>query len=135
MVTIDIDHDRDLRSCATHGLTGARLPLGAPVEFQGQPEEFSATDLVATALGACLLGVFELLGRRRGVELTGTHAVVTKELAGTSPRRLASVHVHLDLPASVPVEQRPTLAQALAICPVHHSLHPDIVQTFELNWV
>lgn len=57
MVTITIEYKGDLHCRAVHGPSGTVLNTDAPADNHGKAESFSPTDLVATALGSCILSV------------------------------------------------------------------------------
>ena len=61
-VRIEIDYRGELRCSATHVPSGETLVTDAPVDNHGKGESFSPTDLVATALGSCMLTVMGIFG-------------------------------------------------------------------------
>jgi uncharacterized OsmC-like protein len=67
-----------------------------------------------------------IYARPRGIDLGGARAVVEKHMATTAPRRIARLTVHLSLPARLSQPERQGLEQAVRLCPVAASLHPDI---------
>ena len=54
-VEIDVVYQGDLRCTAKHGPSQTELTTDAPVDNHGKGQSFSPTDLVATALGSCIL--------------------------------------------------------------------------------
>lgn len=56
----------DLRTENIHLQSGCRLITDAPVDNQGRGEAFSPTDLVATALGDCILTIMGINARDKG---------------------------------------------------------------------
>jgi len=88
MVEIDIEYEGDLHCRAMHGPSSAVLSTDAPKDNQGKGEAFSPTDLLATALGACMMTVMGIYARTKGVDLKGTHVHVTKEMVADPRRRV-----------------------------------------------
>jgi putative redox protein len=109
----------------THGPSGTQLTTVPPVDNQGDGSSFSPTDLVATALGACMLSLITIVGGRDGLDLTGLHFRAEKHMA-SNPRRIARVPVTIWMPKGLSPEQRQKLEAAALTCPVHKSLHPDV---------
>ena len=68
MVTIDIEYLGDLRCRARHGPSGMEIETDAPTDNMGKGEAFSPTDLVATALGTCILTVMGTKAQAMGIE-------------------------------------------------------------------
>ena len=67
MVTIDVIYRGELRCTATHGPSRSELVTDAPLDNQGKGEAFSPTDLVATAIGTCLLTTMAIAARKTPV--------------------------------------------------------------------
>jgi uncharacterized OsmC-like protein len=109
----------------THGPSGAKLKTVPPVDNQGDGSSFSPTDLVATALAACMLTLISIVGERDGIDLTGLSVHVEKHMAG-NPRRIGNLPSRIRMPAGLTPPQRKKLENAALTCPVHMSLHPDI---------
>jgi hypothetical protein len=69
MPTASITYLGDLRTQDTHLQSGTVIYTDAPTDNQGRGEAFSPTDLVANALGTCILTTIAILARRDGIEL------------------------------------------------------------------
>ncbi len=134
MVAIELEYQGDLHCRAVHGSSGVVLETDAPVDNQGRGESFSPTDLVATALGSCILTVMGIAARARGIEMAGATARVEKEMAAAPVRRIAKLAVEVRVPGEVGVEDRVRLERAAHSCPVHGSLHPDVEVVVRFVW-
>jgi organic hydroperoxide reductase OsmC/OhrA len=79
-MTSSIIYNGDLRTTCTHLASGNQIVTDAPVDNQGRGEAFSPTDLVATALGACMMTIMGIKARDMGLDITGTKVDVNKSL-------------------------------------------------------
>ena len=79
MVEIQIVYEGKLRCSATHIDSGAKLLTDAPKDNMGKGESFSPTDLVATALGTCMLTTMGIVAQRMEIDLKGARVVITKD--------------------------------------------------------
>lgn len=113
---------------ATHGPSGNELTTDAPLDNGGKGESFSPTDLVATALGTCVLTILGLVSQRHDLDLTGTEITVTKEMIQQPIRRIGALRTVVNLPTGLAIDEamRSRLESAAKKCPVHQSLHPEI---------
>lgn len=134
MPTITGEYRSELRCSATHVGSGTSLITDAPVDNQGLGRSFSPTDLVATAMGTCMMTIMGIWAQRHGVDLGGTTFRVDKTMSTDTPRRIARLDVVFDVPASLDAEQRQRLEQTARACPVHQSIHPSIVCNLTFNW-
>ncbi|MFM9024385.1 MAG: OsmC family protein [Planctomycetaceae bacterium] len=134
MVKISTAYEGGLRCRAAHGPSGTTLVTDAPVDNHGKGESFSPTDLVATALGACMMTIMGIVADRHGLDLAGMTAETEKVMTAEPPRRIASLRTRLVIPLPAEHPQRQLLEQAALACPVHKSLHPDIDAAIEFVW-
>ena len=135
MVEISIKYLGDLRCEARHEPSGTVITTDAPVDNEGRGESFSPTDLAATSLGACMLTIMGIAARKQGVDLGETTVKVLKEMTAQLPRRIAKLTVVFTIPLPSSHEKREMLETAARSCPVHLSLHPDVVQEMRFDWV
>jgi putative redox protein len=126
MVDIYATYAGDLRCKAQHGPSGSTLLTDAPIDNMGKGEAFSPTDLVATALGTCILTTMAIVAERNGIPFGEAKIHVVKEMTIAPPRRIAKLKVHIDMPAGLSSESRTKLEHTAHACPVHRSLHPDV---------
>jgi putative redox protein len=134
MVAIQFEYQGDLHCKAVHGPSATELNTDAPKDNQGRGESFSPTDLVATALGTCMLTVMGIMARTLNLDIAGTTATVEKEMTSTAPRRIKSLAVKIHVPHTVSPENQQKLERAAHTCPVHKSLHPDIETPIAFTW-
>ncbi|MBM4011600.1 MAG: OsmC family protein [Planctomycetes bacterium] len=134
MLQVSSRYEGGLRCRATHGPSGTTLVTDAPVDNHGKGESFSPTDLVATALGACMLTIMGIVAERHAIDLVGATVETVKEMTKEPPRRIASLRTRITIPLPADHPQRQLLEQAAHTCPVHKSLHPDIDALVEFVW-
>jgi uncharacterized OsmC-like protein len=68
-----------------------------------------------------------IVAERNGIAFANASFEVVKEMTATAPRRVAKLTLRLQLPASLSPESRTRLEAVAKTCPVHHSLHPDVI--------
>ena len=134
MTEIQIGYEGKLRCTARHVDSAASLITDAPKDNMGEGQSFSPTDLVATALGTCMLTIMGIAAQRMDIDLTGSTATVTKEMAQSPVRRIARLAVTIRVPAKLTAEQQQKLHNAAMACPVHKSLHPDVQVPVSFQW-
>lgn len=134
MATIETHYLGDLRTRARHVASGNLLITDAPLDNQGRGETFSPTDLLATALGSCMLTIIGIAARTHGFSIEGTDMKITKIMA-SSPRRISEVHVEFTFPAvDYSDKQKLIIEKSARECPVALSLHPELKQTIQFNY-
>ncbi|HAS44749.1 MAG TPA: osmotically inducible protein OsmC [Microscillaceae bacterium] len=134
MTTANTVYTGELRTSSTHVKSGNELITDAPTDNHGKGETFSPTDLVATALGACMLTVMGIWARRESIDLKDTKVETTKVMA-SNPRRVAEVHIDFQFPESLQMsdEQWAKMKDVALSCPVAKSLHSDLKQVVNFN--
>lgn len=133
-VEIRGEYRGDLKVAVTHGPSGSAFATEAPVDNGGTGGSFSPTDLVATALGACMLTIMGIVAKRDGIPLDGTTFRVEKHMSADAPRRIARLPVVFRMPPGLGPDQRRKLEAAALACPVKRSIHADIDVPIEFNY-
>jgi putative redox protein len=134
MVRIDVVYEGGLRCAATHAPSGSRIATDAPLDNRGRGEAFSPTDLVATALGTCMLTLMGIEAERRGIELGAATASVEKHMVADPRRRIGRLDVTIRVPARHDDEARAALERAARGCPVTASLRPEVEIPLRFEW-
>jgi putative redox protein len=119
---------------AEHEPSKRTLDTDAPKDNQGRGESFSPTDLLATALGTCILTTMAIVAERDGVSIAGARMSVEKEMSA-NPRRISSLKTVIEMPKSIEADYRKKLELVAATCPVTKSLHPDVLIPIEFLYV
>ena len=134
-MTSQIIYKGNLRTEATHLQSQTLIETDAPVDNHGKGERFSPTDIVATALGSCMLTIMGIKARDMQVNLEGT-TIGIKKIMADNPRRIGGIEVLFTFPNSVQADekQRAVLERAALTCPVAKSIHPDIQVNVQFGW-
>jgi uncharacterized OsmC-like protein len=134
-MTSSIVYEGNLRTVCTHNRSGSIIETDAPVDNNGKGERFSPTDLVATALGTCMLTIMGMRAREMKINLEGVTIDVEK-IMKAEPRRIGGINLTFHFPVSLQLndEERATLEHAAHTCPVIYSIHPDIKVNVLFPW-
>jgi putative redox protein len=134
MVRIHEVYEGDLHTVCRHEASGAEVQTDAPRDNQGRGESFSPTDLVATALGSCMLTIMGIEARKQGWALEGASVDVEKHMTARPPRRIERLVLRFAMPDGLPGESRAVLEEVAHTCPVCRSIHPDISVDVDFAW-
>jgi putative redox protein len=134
-MTSSVIYEGDLRTVALHLASGTQIETDAPFDNQGKGERFSPTDLVATALGSCMLTIMGMKARDLKLDLKGTRIEIQKTMK-SDPRRVSGISLTFHLPVTLLLteQQKKSLQIAGDTCPVRYSIHPDIDVRINYNW-
>ncbi|MEO6915786.1 MAG: OsmC family protein [Chitinophagaceae bacterium] len=135
MMTSTVIYEGNLRTVATHLGSGSAIQTDAPLDNQGKAERFSPSDLVATALGTCMMTIMGIKARDMKIDLKDTKIEIEK-LMKSDPRRIGGINLTFSFPARLELNEkdRTILERAGHTCPVIHSIHPDIEVHVVFNW-
>jgi len=132
-MTSKITYVGDLRTVCIHIQSGTEILTDAPTDNHGKGEAFSPTDLVATALGSCMVSIMAIKSRELEVDLKDSTISVTK-IMQAEPRKIAKIVVVLDMSISTSDKNKIILERVAMNCPVLLSLNPDIDKEITFNW-
>lgn len=134
-MTSKLIYKGELRTEATHMLSGTMIETDAPPDNNGKGARFSPTDLVATAMASCMCTLMGIAANNHEFRLGRIDCEIVKIMAA-NPRRIAEVKVKMTFPAEDVYDdkQKKILEKAALTCPVIESLHPDLKKTVDFNW-
>lgn len=134
MTTIKTTYLGNLRTENIHLQSGAKIITDAPTDNRGKGEAFSPTDLLATALGNCIMTIMGIKAMDNDIDIVGTTLDITKIMAD-KPRRVAEVQIVFNFPKkNYTTDQKQLIESVAGISPVPLSLHGDVKQTISFNW-
>lgn len=134
-MTSTVTYSGELRTLATHLQSGSSIETDAPTDNQGKGARFSPTDLIGTALAACMLTTMAIRARDLEEKLIGT-VTETEKTMSAAPRKIAAIGIRFVWPAGIEfsAEEKKRLEEIAWSCPVKESIHPDIQLTVDFNW-
>ncbi len=122
-MTASITYNGGLRCTCTHLGSGTEILTDAPRDNHGNGEAFSPTDLVATALGSCIVTTMAIKCLQMGISIDGTRVDAKKTMV-------------LHMPDQPYTEKDKTILERVAAtCPVAASLSKDLVKNIAFHWV
>jgi putative redox protein len=134
MPTLTAVYKGDLRTEATHVLSGNTVFTDAPLDNNGKGEAFSPTDLLCASLNSCMMTLMGILARREGIRLEGLTSEVIK-IMDQNPRKVKEIQIVFTHPHLVATDvQKEKLIRAAMTCPVGLSLSDSLKQTIEFKF-
>jgi putative redox protein len=125
---VNVHYVGNLSCKITDSDTGAQIFTDAPANYGTNPKNFGPTDLVAVALGSCMLTVMAVAAQKNKLDFTNASCSVKKEMTTEGDRRIAAMIVEVKVPKTIPEDKRAMLEHIAHTCPVGRSLHADIKQ-------
>lgn len=124
----------ELRVSSTHLASNIEIITDAPVDNNGRGESFSPTDLVATALGTCMITVMGIYAEKNGILMPNVYSRTNKVMS-FSPRKISKLKIEIIFEGNQLSEvEKQSLKNVALNCPVAKSLHPDLKQEIEFNF-
>jgi len=134
-MTATVTYDANLRTTCLHHQSGSSFETDAPSDNKGQGARFSASDLIATGLGACLITTMGIKAESMDLKLDGAKVDVTKVMF-SDPRRIGKIVIAATIPAlDLDEKTKEILERVGRTCPVERSLHPDIELDISFTWL
>jgi putative redox protein len=137
MATYKTNYIGGLRAESTHLQSGTTILTDAPTDNMGKGEAFSPTDLVATALGTCIITTIAIFGLRENIDFAGSTITGSKIMTSEGPRKIARIELEISLKTNAELshEQIEKYERIAHTCPVAKSLHPDLEQVVKIVWL
>jgi len=130
-----VNYQGELRNSAIHLRSGNTLTTDAPTDNNGKGEAFSPTDLLCTSLATCMMTLIGIAAASKGIAMGNMEADVEKIMA-SDPRRVSEIHIDLRIQnMNYGDREKAIIENAALTCPVAKSLHPDIKQQVNFQFV
>lgn len=134
MVKCKMTYEGGLHCKLEHEPSQATVSTDAPVDNHGKGESFSPTDLMCSAMAACMMTIMGIYAQEKGLNLEGTTIEVGKVMSA-NPRRIARIETDITLPLPADTPHKTALEQCVLGSPAMRSLHPDIEVPITWNWI
>lgn len=134
MATLETIYLGDLRTEITHVQSGNKVITDAPTDNYGKGEYISPTDMLAAALGSCIITIMDMVADRHEIDLTGTRIVIDKVMSTDAPRRIVEIKIDFYFPDNYDDKIKVLLQRAADTCPVANSLSPELKQTVNFHY-
>lgn len=132
METAKTKYIGDLRTEIIHVRSGSVIITDAPLDNKGKGENFSPTDMVASALGSCIFTIMGIAAREHGFSIDGSTCKITK-IMSDGPRKIAEIRIEFDFTgANYTDKQKKILDYCVKTCPVALSLNESVFQNISL---
>jgi uncharacterized OsmC-like protein len=132
-MTSKVTYLGDLRTSSEHIQSGTIILSDPPVDNNGRGEAFSPTDLLANALGSCMMTIMAIKARDLNVDLIDSTVEVSKFMQ-TEPRKVSRIGIVMNMNCKVDEKTKIILERTAMNCPVLLSLNPDIEKDIVINW-
>lgn len=132
-MTSKVTYLGDLRTSSVHLQSGTEILSDAPKDNHGKGEAFSPTDLLANALGSCMISIMAIKSKDLDLDLTGSTIDVTK-IMQAEPRKIAKIEIVMNMSIAAGEKNRTILERVAMNCPVLLSLNPDIEKDVTFHW-
>ena len=134
MATSEVIYLGELSTEATHLKSSSKLTTDAPTDNNGLGRTFSPTDLLATSLASCMLTIMGIRANESQLDISGTHANVTKIMA-SNPRRVSEIIVEIVIVGRGLTKPNKTVLEKAALsCPVALSLSESLNQKVSFSY-
>ena len=134
MVKCKMTYQGGLHCALQHEPSGATVCTDAPVDNHGKGESFSPTDLMCSAMAACMSTIMGIYAEQHQLDLKGTTIEVGKVMSA-NPRRIARIETEITIPLPPDTEHKQALEECVLGSPAMRSLHPDIEVPLVWHWV
>jgi uncharacterized OsmC-like protein len=132
-MTSKVTYLGDFRTSSEHIQSGTIILSDPPVDNNGRGEAFSPTDLLANALGSCMMTIMAIKARDLNVDLIDSTVEVSKFMQ-TEPRKVSRIGIIMNMNCKVDEKTKIILERTAMNCPVLLSLNPDIEKDIVIHW-
>ncbi len=122
----------NLQTQSIHSSSGSVIYTDAPKDHDGNGKDFAPTDLLATALGTCVITIMNIEAKRRAWNIEEINVIIYKRMTSKGPRKIKSIVLEIFMPQDLDYERLKVLQNIALECPVKLNLEESI--DIDLNW-
>lgn len=122
----------DLR-CEMEHPSSTTILTDAPKDNRGEGKFYSPTDLVAAALGSCMLTIIGIRARDKGINIGKPSFEIAKHMQ-SDPRKISKIEVDIRFNVSINKADREYLENEARNCPVALSLSESTRQEISFQY-
>ena len=130
MSDFKIEYKGDLSTEIIHIESGSKISTDAPKDNNGLGRTFSPTDLVASAVGSCMLTIIGIAAKTNDIVIEKMSAEVSKTMSENLPRRISEIIVLISIFGAFDSKSRAIIERSAKHCPVHKSVNSNIQINF-----
>ena len=127
-MTSTITYSGDFTIVSQHAKSGAEIITCAPLREGGTSEYFSPSDIFGISYGQSMLMAVAVLGKNRGIDITGATCELKKS-THPEPKRIGTIFCIVRIPGTFTEEQKKFIEHTALNCPVSLSIHPNVQRT------
>ena len=127
-MTSTITYLGDFKIISHHEKSGAEIITCAPLREGGTSETFSPSDLFGISFGQSMLMAVAVLGKHKGIDITGATCDLKKS-THPEPKRIGTIFCIVKIPGKFTDEEKKFIEETAVNCPVALSMHPSIQKT------
>lgn len=127
-MTSKITYLGDFKIVSQHEKSGAEITTCAPLREGGTSEYFSPSDLFGISFGQSMLMAVAVLGKSRGIDISGATCDLKKSTY-PEPKRIGTIFCILRFPENYTAEEKAFIEETALNCPVALSMHPSVQRT------
>ena len=105
----------------------------APKDNRGEGKFYSPTDLVAAALGSCMLTIIGIRARDKNIVIGKPDFEITKHM-GSNPRKISKIEIRIVFKEMIDKMDREYLENEARNCPVALSISESIEQEISFQY-
>ncbi|WP_027375907.1 OsmC family protein [Kaistella palustris] len=127
-MTSTITYLGDFKIESQHEKSGAKITTCAPLREGGTSEMFSPSDLFGISFGQSMLMAVAVLGKPRGIDISGATCELKKSTF-PEPKRIGTIFCIVRFQQNFTAEQKEFIEETALNCPVALSMHPNVQRT------
>jgi uncharacterized OsmC-like protein len=133
-MTSTITYLGDFKIISQHEKSGAEIITCASLRDGGTSELFSPSDLFGISYGQSMLMAVAVLGKHKGIDITGTTCELKKS-THPEPKRIGTIFCIVRIPGKFTPEEKKFIEETALNCPVALSIHPDVQKTVMFDFI